>query len=63
MAKKKKRSSTKRARKPIGIVKIPKGNKRKLKPGYALVYGSRTKPSFGSKRFKTVTGARKFATK
>jgi len=56
MAKKRKSMKSK----PIGITKIPKGIKGQ-KSGVALVYGSRTKPRFGKKRFKTPAMARKYA--
>jgi len=49
--------------KPIGVTKIPKGNKAKIKAGVALVYGTKAKPKLGSKRFKTISNANKYAKK
>ena len=59
MAKKKTKSMKS---KPIGITRIPKGIKGQPS-GVALVYGSRTNPRFGKKRFKNPAIARKYASK
>jgi len=59
--KRKKKSS--KVRKPIGITRIPKGNIRKLKPGVAFMFGSKTRPRFSTKRFKTVKSANVYARK
>jgi len=58
MKSKKVRSSSKKL---IGITNIPKGNSRGLKPGIALVFGTKIKPRFGMKRFKTITSGKKYA--
>lgn len=58
-----KKKKTSKKTKAIAITKIPKGNVKGLKSGYALVFGSKSKPRFGTKRFKTVSGANKYARK
>ena len=60
---KKKMTMKRKMNKPIGVTKIPKGNKAKIKAGVALVYGTKAKPKLGSKRFKTISNANKYAKK